>query len=432
MRIIYNGIDLQLLDIQEAVCQPVYDDSQTDVLYCMYKISGNAMVNGLASVQQGSTSSTPVPGQTTLGPALSLATLLPNDIPGNSKNQWTLQKEYSPPAATIAVTDNPTDINITDLGKTVLGSTDGATFPAGVAAAPVISSCSTRKGIEVIQNAGPSAITLNLLYSKLNEPRAQLWVFTDNGGTNDLVIRSHSNTQICDCKNGPIPNATNIVKAFGDGATYFLNFQVTTYVDLRIHPAGETTDHTFLLSNRFTTQHVINEDSFLAITVQGVAVGRTDIMYEEKKSLDSLRKSLFLPVPGGFVRTNINVVGSPDNTRLYYTYTDIQQPVNFVAGRYENATQIEAVHRQSLEMSGSDLGKTAIDLYDRVNTLRTNNLWRRQLEDDAKAKALAHGSPPPSGPSGRPTKAAKVAARASAPVRYRKPNPPPAAAPPAP
>lgn len=375
MRIIYNGIDLQVLDVHEAVCQPVYDDSQTDLLYCAYRFSVTAMVNGLAAVTQNETG-TEISG----GPGLSLA------VEDNNSTQWTVQSSYFPPKSGMPAGAVPTDKNVGSLGKTYLGNTDNSQF------SPAIIS-GNRPTIMVKPASGPTAVTMQILNSKLNEPRAMLWVFDDNGGTDDVIVQSYKVGQMCDCKNGPLPIATNIIRSFGDGATYFVNFQVQTFVDLRMYPANQTEN--ILISNRFSTTHVVNEDSMLSIAVTGVATGRTDIMYDNSNgpnsNLDILRKSLFLPVPGGFIRTNIQVTGSPDGTQVRYSYVDQQQPVNFVAGRYCHATQIEAVHRQAIQKGDLELGKLAVDAYERVNTLRLNNAWRKQIEADAKDAASHKG-----------------------------------------
>jgi hypothetical protein len=377
MRIIYNGIDLKVIDLVAASCQPVYDDSGVDILYCAYTFSVTGMVNGLANVNQFENGHY-------LGPAISLKIDSENTLP---VSQFTLQKEYSPPEYPIRGSD-PTNTGVDSLGNTIITGASAKDNTNPILTEQLLTKPSSRVNVEIVQTLNSPALTIQILNAKLNEPRAQLWVFDGNGAADELIVQSHTNSQVCDCKNGPIPIATNIVKAFGDGATFFVNFQVQTFVNTRIYPNG--TGPEFLLSNRFSTTHSINEDSLMAITVNGVAHGRTDLMYEQGKNLDSLRKSLFLPVPAGFIRKNMTVTGSADGTTVNYSYTDMQQPVNFVAGRYINATQIEAVHRQSIECANLNVGGM-IDSYDRYQDIKNNRAWREEMKRKAEHAAEMKG-----------------------------------------
>ncbi len=115
-----------------------------------------------------------------------------------------------------------------------------------------------------------------------------------------------------------------------------------------------------------------------------------------------------MPVPGGFTRQQIEVTGSPDGTSVEYSYIDVQQPVNFVMGRYIHATQIEATHRQSIECGTPDALRAGIDLYDRYTNLRNNLAWRQQMIDQARDEKVRRKS------DAATAKAAIKASRASA------------------
>lgn len=361
MRIIYNGVDMKVLELVEAVCEPIYDSSQTDLLYCRYYISANVMVNGQAEVRE------------VAGPPLSYKY-------GANINHYTMQANTRPPglAKPPAVFAAPTDLNTATVGQTAYILDSGENPLTDSAVSRPVASASTRSVIDIVPSPGPTGITHKLLNSRLNEPRAQLWVFSGDGRVDELIVRSHGYTDYTDCRNGPLPIATTITRAFGDGDTYFLNFQIQTFVNLHNYLSGESPPT--LLSNRFSVTHALDEDQILTILVNGEAHMRTDHLYSLGFTPDAFRALLFLPPPFGHVRGNIVVKGLPDCSGVQYSYQDRQMPVHFVAGRYVLATRIEANHRQSLG-NGKDIFNTALDAYQRQQRIRLDNKWLHEAKD---------------------------------------------------
>jgi hypothetical protein len=372
MRVIYNGIDMRVLELEQAVVEPVYDSTQTDLLYCRYLLSVNVMVNGQAEVRN------------VAGPPLSYAKT------GNQVYHYDMQTTDKPPAVVAPVppfASAPDSVNPFTIGLTAVDVTSG-TDPVNGNVTGGIHAFNERAQVEIVPGPGPTAITHQLLYSRLVEPRAILWVFNNDGGPDDLILQSHAFDQYCDARNGPIPAALNITRAFGDGATFFLNFQVQTFVDL--HQYADGNPETGLVSNRFGVTHTIDEDGVLEIHVRGEAHFKANFLYDAALSADFFRRSLFLPVPFGHVRGNIVVEGMENACGVRYSYTDREMPVHFVAGPYADATRIEAVHRQSIG-SNKDIFGTALDVYERDLGIRVNRRYAR--EDN-------HPTPKPPGKGG--------------------------------
>jgi hypothetical protein len=297
--------------------------------------------------------------------------------------QYEMQVATKPPGAPVEGPTAPVDAGAGRLGSTTVGAAPGGLLDPAIAFAG-------RPKLKIVPAPGPAPLTMRLLNSRLNEPRGLLFFFAGDGEPDDLIFRSHGFNQYCDCRNGPLPVATGITKAFGAGETFFVNFQVQCHVDLL--ERLPTDPPPIVLSNRFSTTHEIDADSYLQIHVDGEAHFRTDRLYDLQFNADALRQSLFLPVPAGFMRGGIEVHGSEDGASVRYSYIDRQMPVNFVAGRYVNATQISAVHRQALG-NGKDLFSTALDAYQSVTNARIMQQQLRQLGTNRRAPRIPKRKP---------------------------------------
>lgn len=200
-----------------------------------------------------------------------------------------------------------------------------------------------------------------------------------------------------DCKNGPLPKLLNVVESVGDCMTMMVDFSIETFVNEgllnNINPGRA------LLSNRFSQEHDVGEDSYTTITTTGTALFRTDFVYSLPQAPDSLRGELFMPIPFGFKRGKIKVVGRPDVTGVDYSYEDVQQPVHFVAGPYTKAASMSAVHRQAIFNQPDIWANSPLAAYERVLGIQANRNWAKGYRDKGE------GLRPKPAPSAAPTPA---------------------------
>lgn len=391
MYMIYNGIGLEVLEIEQYTEEMVYDDTGTDYLFTKISIQGQFLVNG----QEGLNTFLPVTSYD----------LDPTQIE-SLKNIWLLT--------------SPSKYFDTNIGE------PGAPSTPSVAAGSFVNTvgCETggavpfdaRNGIYAIatdslttafavRTVVPCVTTEVTIRQRLCEPRSHLFVFTgkgDPGRKDELLLASPAFNAHCDCKNGPIPKVRAITSFHGDAQTFVVSFGIETYINeqdscarvgLSASSGAFVGTSSPLLSNRWSMRHAIDKDSYLTIQVEGTAIFRTDLLYANPDTInpDSYRPNLLLPVPFGCVREDIQIVGLPDVTGVRYSFTDRQQHANFCAGPYANATEIEAIHRQAIVTEEDALVGVARG-YEKVYSIRS---LRRQAADDEAAKAAAN-TPKPS------------------------------------
>jgi hypothetical protein len=367
MTVFYNGIELGILSLHDFASESVYDNSQTDYLYSKITINATAIVNGQTEIRE--IAGSPTSYSTSPDATDSLA----GSIVFNSPDGIEVSLEQA----------SSNNVNIEKHNK-------GFQLPGGPGGL-------TLKGIYAESNNNPrtfrlvkgptasinSAITLRQF---LSVPRRQLFVFSGDGDPAKDVVLLHSpgfgfHT---DCKNGPIPKIFSINKSIGDAETFIINFQIVTYVNEQLpNELGELYGNDsymrktrkYLLSNRFSMVHAINDDSYLTVQVEGTAHFRTDLMYLDNFSPDEGRVNLFLPVPFGCVRSNIQVAGLPDGTGVRYSFVDSQQMVHFPIGAELRASKISCVHRQAVAIETdlfTDGISAALNSYERMTGIRAN------------------------------------------------------------
>ncbi len=392
MRVIYNGVDLMVLETHEFLWQAVYDDTGTDYLYSRVSIVVTALVNGQVEVVSG----------TANGPFMSY------DYPS--------QSTPSPTPSAFRVPSGPvprTDRIVTDNVSTTNSVPQATGVAFGDFNAPL-------KQIAI--RPVPTSLTHNVVRHRLETPRGRLFVFAKGAGMEGgvppvggggplplpsvvpdadifLISPSINSTAPCDAKNGPSPKLLNVTAAFGDANTLVVDWACETFVNEAgangVSPRGG------LLSNRYKQRHMVDGEGYTTVTTEGLALFRTNQTFGTPGTAtmdtpDRFRATLFMPIPQGFRRTIDYVEGRPDVSGIAYQYTDVQVPVNFVAGSYAKAADISINHKQSVTSENDSfaaLGAVANRIVGAGQTIQSWKLNRAWL-NDMKNKGHPPGRPP--------------------------------------
>lgn len=360
MRTIYNGLDLLCLELHDFAVEAVYDDTGVDYLYTRAFIHETVVINGDVKVVD----------LTAPGPFISYAFGGPQEppIPGTFRNlSGTFPTPTMPPAAGIDVG------NINNVPRSIIR----------------------------IPNAPP--LTHAVIRHRLKTPRGQLYVFagpgmesgipevgSPNPPIGPIILSSPGLSNVCDCKNGPIPKILALNAALGDSNTFIAEWMCETYFNEA--QQNNTSPISALLSNRFHQSQTVDDEGFTTVVTQGTAIYRTDSIFTLGISPDFERPVLFMPIPQGFVRRIDYVDGLPDVTGVTYGYTDTQQKTNFVAGPYTKAASINILHRQAVS-TGEDILSGALSLYERNIGLLLNTKWLRDKDKPAHVPAAVPGGP---------------------------------------
>lgn len=382
MRIVYSGVDLGVLETLFYAHDAVLDDSGTDYLYTRVAGRVKAQVNGQARVTFPVGDGSPggfVPGQFRNGPFLSYAFDPASPPPPSAPNQ---RPDPTQPVA----------------NSGGLGIEPAAT---GVSLTPR----SALRRIVPVSNAPP--LTIQTVRQRLCTPRGQLFVFAGPGveagvvngagdtlpGSLDLLMAQAPNPGFaCDCRNGPVGKVLAVTAAFGDANTLVVEWEFEAYINEADTNGVAATGA--LLSNRFAQTQIVDADGYTTTVTGGAAVFRTDLLYQTLQSPDANRPLLFMPVPPGCVRENVEVRGLPDATGVAYGYRDRQVPVNFPAGPQARAASISALHRQAISATG-DLFGGMLAAYERIQGIRANRRIAQAAEEEAKKQKAAPVSPRP-------------------------------------
>lgn len=362
MRVIYDGVDLLPVETHYFELEPVYDPSGVDYLYTRVGGAFRGLINGISSVRE-----------VVNGPPINYGFR-------GSASLSTGGTIYRPrPVTTIPVQP-------------------GATVPGdfGIKAATP-SNLREIVADPVPPGGGPndSAITHMAIRHRLSVPRKSLYIFHGTGmesgnpqvGTQrppnpqvaSLFIESPSPGFRCDCKNGPFPRVLSCVQAVGDATTLLVDFGIETFINEA--DINDVRPISGLISNRFSQSHAVDENGFTSINTTGVAIFRTDMVYDAG-SPDAFRQWLFMPVPLYFTRVINYVRAREDGTGVEYSYTDAQAHTNFVAGSFTKAASIHIVHSQSI-VTQADLAGAALQTYERALNIR-------QMRKFAKADVMHH------------------------------------------
>ena len=371
------------MEILESVFEAVYDETSTDYLYSRYHLAVTGVINGQSEIQQ--------------------YTPTMNYAEGGSSTLYAYWRSHAPTGASPPFADPPPNVNPFFSGGARPQRSSKATPGAGIQAINPTEITVP----DVVRTPVPAVTTDTTIRSRLQSPRGRLFVFTGSGDVtrkDELLFQSHPWNRHTDCKNGPFPKLYAVSQFSGDARTFMVRFEIEAFVNEQlgsvpgadlsgrvgvIEGAYSTAEgvtpslaNRALLSNRFSMKHAVDDDNYLTIITQGVAHFRTDLLYTDKPlNPDDLRLNLFLPVPFGCVRGDIEIETLPDGTGVQYSFVDREQRTNFVGGPYCFATHIEAVHRQAVSID-DDFLTGALNVYERQLNLRA----QRKFADDDQGK----------------------------------------------
>ena len=387
MYICYDGITLTMLTLDVFEQDVVLDDSKTDKLYDRFLIKGTFLVNGQ------------VEPRLTGEPPVSYTTISGSSAGGSSAGGFVvgdrnvLAAGARPPGQPNPASPRPPS---TDGARRQLGvQTDPLANTAPYAAfnytpgfgSPAFTTDLTLVPILVPAPNSPP-LTEVLIRKRLTQPRGQLFVFSGTGvSPTELLLQSPGWGIPCDAKNGPFPLYCNIIQVHGDAGTFIVEWACETFVNEQDRTSNRVRGSILdpLLSNRFSMSHILDDSSWLTIVVRGTAMFDVGILQTRGINPDNYRPQLFLPVPQGFVRGNIEVEGLPGMEGVNYGFVDKQMPVNFAAGPYANATKISAEHRQYLN-TDNDMLKGILGPIDSI----LNRRWlRRESDKELRDAAIA-------------------------------------------
>jgi hypothetical protein len=366
MHIFYDGITLTMLTLDAFWQDVVMDDSKTDKLYDKFLIKGTFVVNGQENVR-------------VLGDVpVSYKALSGSGTGGFAASDRHQEASDSRPPGMARPSKPAPDSNdgIVRQRGVVIDPFSGIApyaqpnFSLGFGSPAFYTDQTLETVLE--PEANPPVLTEKLIRTKLTQPRGQLIVFSGTGKPDEILLHSPGWNKRCDAKNGPIPLYCNIIQSHGDANTFVVEWACETYVNEqdRSSNRGFNTIKDPLLSNRFSMTHAVGEDSFMLVGVEGTAIFDVGILQDRGINPDNYRPQLFLPVPKGFVRGNIQVAAIPGMEGVRYSFVDRQMPINFAAGPYARASKIEAHHRQYINCSEGAL-EGAVQFVDS----RLNRRW---------------------------------------------------------
>ena len=398
MRIVYNGVAIDVLTLDEFSYDVVLDDSQTDVLYNRVRVLCSGMVNGQRDVREAA------------GPPISYTDFGVTEERQRGAARLRPDGMPEPPAASAVPPDQ--EVNRKVGAADPLSPSFLRTNPYKIPPLKEPAFAKDRRPVEeIVPGPANPILTMKLIEKRLTDPRGKLFVYAGTADAEDnVLLRSPLNwSDHCDAKNGPKPTHFSITSSFGDGVTFFVQFGVETYLNTKQkNQYGLFGDEDPLLSNRFSMVHALDEASWLTMRVQGTAVFDTGKLHKYAANPDSYRANLFLPIPWGFVRKNIVVEGEPDMSAVHYEFEDQQQPVHFPAGPYAQAAHIEAEHRQYILCDDAVLDG-AIQSYEGylnrrwLQESRAEQVAARQARNRTLwAKSAANYVPPTRPPGGTP------------------------------
>lgn len=370
MRVIYEGIDLGVLECHEFFAEPVYDDSRTDYLYTRFSVVVTALINGQADVVNGVA---PIPG-----PFVSYAF-------GDGEIASTSSLAFRVPTLPV--------------GQIKAGDGDG------LAVGKLNNNMRT-----IVRRPTRPALTYQTILHRLTTPRGKLYVFAGGGqetGTPaagsrrppsttvaELILEAPAGTFTVDAKNGPTPRLLGVTRFMGDAESMVVEFAI----DFFLNQAAENNVRPFgaLVSNRWKQLHSV-KSGYTTIQTEGIAIFRTDLIDATLSSPDVERARLFMPTLQNFEREVDYVETREDVSGLAYGYTDRQKAVNFVAGPYVGARDMEAIHRQSVTANIDILGG-AFSLAERATGMLLNAKWLKG--ERARPGMAMPPRPAPAAPGG--------------------------------
>jgi hypothetical protein len=321
----YNGVPLQMVSLDRVLREPVYDPSNTDLLYIKWTIAATCVFspNGWPHATATGGNRTPA---APAAPQVSLNTLKTAGGPGDPYSLLELARG-TPPATQSGGTDTFNN-NGPGLGGPVPGGP--------VASSGTIDHTSFGPGVPppnfTPHPAGnPESvgyITDTELRTRLWLPRKKLkigWPAHGPGGQTGWWLVAPADGRRVDPANGPFPLALDVVEMAGEGLTFGVHYQIAVHT-----PA--TKEDLLVLSHRWEMTHVHDDNHYLTRITDGVVVFNGAEVDASGVSPDWLRNQFFLPIPLGFRRYLEPVTESPDGLTIRYRIRDVDETVVFSPG----------------------------------------------------------------------------------------------------
>lgn len=325
MNIWYGGIKFEVVRLLDFERQPILDDSKVDYLFTKFTINAIALCN----------------------------------------SQQAFEKPIDRAMGMSFVRDSAPGVPFTP-----------APAP-GINALPPNLRQASDLGTDFTRTRTSPIITDNVIRHWLKVPRRQLFV-TDSQG--NQILRTPKPGFYVDANNGPNVVVYSVQEILGDARTFVVHFQVETYINECEENEGRTTTSKFasLISNRFSQHHELDEDYFLTIITQGIAHYRTDMIYT-RMNPDDLRPFLFLPIPYGFKRVDIQVSSNASVNAIRYQFVDKQIPYQYVKGNMINATRASVNFVESVYSSSNPLGNV-VNFVERYYGFKVNRRFAREAD----------------------------------------------------
>lgn len=302
MHLEYNGVSMELLQLDQVSREAVYSSDGQDLLYVKWIIGATCVY---------------APGGYPVGTAVI------------NPNPDTKDELY--PSA-----------NLRNNNRDVRGRNPQVW--------PFEQAVNTLGGQNRLQPSHTAVVTDVELKSRLWTPRQKLrlWVWDGGLGEGDAT---RGNRQVwmesprgdfpTDMAGGPKPLAVDVVTAAGEGLNFGVHFQIMTHLS----PCPEGSDR-LILSHRWQMSHHPDEDQYLSRIIEGEVVFNQAVLLQADYNPDWLRSQFLHPIPLGFKRKNVDVVQSSDGSTIRYTIVDTDSTIMFDAGD-SGATEIEIIENVS-------------------------------------------------------------------------------------
>lgn len=291
MELEYNGVHLELLNLDRVERVGVYTPDGVDLMYIKWTI-GAACVFSSGG-----------------GPTATTATALSDQVVGEM---------YGRP----------------QLPRTARGSD-----PPNESDNPVRQRKNDIRSLRA-SNGYNAAMSDAELRQRLWTPRGKLKITAaDADGNRVTWLESPRKGYAVDVANGPKPLSVDVVEATGDGTTFGVYFQIETCVA----PCG-TYNERLVLSHRWHMTHGYDDDYYLTRSTKGEIVFNSAVVLRQGIRPDEVRSQFIHPIPLGFKRTGPVISASPDGLTIGYDIEDVDTTIVFDPGD-TGATQMSIVEK---------------------------------------------------------------------------------------
>jgi hypothetical protein len=287
MEMMYNGVHLDLIELQRVERRTITTPDETTVLYTEWDIQATGVLHPSVSHQAVATS-----------------------IGGTSVT-------YANPSQNVLTRVSP--------APTATGGNPN--FPS-----------ITTPGTE-----GPLATDRELL-PRLLVPRKTLviWAYGGVGDTQQVWLQSPRPGLNQDARGGPIVQAIPVTSIQGQGVSMGVQLSIKTWVP----PCPYGSDR-LILAHRWQTTLEHDDDFFLTRRITGEMHFHAGVKEKFDIRPDWVYHQMFHPIPLGFRRTLGPVSRSPDGLVVRYSYIDTDQRVVFDPTN-SGATRVEIVEHSGM------------------------------------------------------------------------------------